>query len=112
MRLLAPFAPHITEELWHSVLENKNSIHEEPWPLFDSKKIEMEEFVIAVSVDGKVRGQLAVSRHDSEEKIKEMACGLDRVAKWVQDDGIRKIVYIPGRLVNIVTGQTKAESKG
>ena len=112
LRLLAPFAPHITEELWHSVLENKNSIHEEPWPLFDSKKIEMEEFVIAVSVDGKVRGQLAVSRHDSEEKIKEMACGLDRVAKWVQDDGIRKIVYIPGRLVNIVTGQTKAESKG
>ncbi len=100
--LLAPFAPHITEELWER-LGYHTSLHKESWPLYREEKTRQETMTIVVQVNGKVRDGFEVLINETELVIKERAKALDKVLKWVQDEAIQKIIYVPGRLVNIVT---------
>jgi len=104
LRLLAPFAPHITEELWRS-MGNKESIHIAPWPVFDLKKAVSLEKTIAIQVNGKVRAKIIVLSEETEAEIKKKAIEYKDILKWTEGKGVARIVYVPGRLVNIVLGE-------
>ncbi len=101
LQLLAPFAPHMAEELW-SAMGNKNSIHIATWPVFDPEKLVEEMVTIAVQINGKVRGQIIVSKDSTEEVVKNQAQGIPEVKKWIDRQQIKKVIYVQGRVVNIV----------
>ncbi|GMQ95315.1 MAG: leucine--tRNA ligase [Patescibacteria group bacterium] len=101
LKLLAPFAPHIAEELWHE-LGNKDSIHLEPWPKYDAEKIKEDTVTIAVQVNGRTRGTFEVAAGASEDEVKNQALSQENVKKWREGKETKKIIYIKGRLVNIV----------
>ncbi len=99
--LLAPFAPHIVEELWQE-LGHKTSIHVDKWPHFNPSKIYVDEVVIGVQINGKVRAELHVTRTHTEEDIKVQAMELPDVKKWTEGKDIKKVIYIKERVINIV----------
>lgn len=99
--ILAPFAPHVTEELWQ-MLGHKKSIHLEPWPTWDEGKIEAGSAMIVIQINGKVRGSFPVSGELSEEEVLKIARSMENVWKWVEGKEIRKVIYVKGRLLNIV----------
>jgi len=101
--LLAPFAPHITEELWSKLGFSQNSIHLEPWPTYDSRKLLKDEITLAVQIDGKVRASLLVVRNQSEEAIRKTALALPEVKKWLDGKDPKKIIIVPERIISIVT---------
>ncbi len=100
--LLAPFAPHITEELWQGVLGNKRSIHLEPWPKYEKKLIETESVVVVIQVNGRVRDQVMVEKGKTEEEIKAIVIVRDKVRKYIDKREIKRVVYVPDKLINIV----------
>ena len=97
--LLAPFAPHITEDLWHT-LGHKKSIHIEEWPTYEKGKLELEFISMAVQVNGKVRASIVVSKDDSEDKIRGQA--LEAVEKWLLGKEPKKVIIVPKKIVSIV----------
>ena len=99
--ILAPFAPHISEELWNKI-GNEFSIHNKDYPIVDNNIMEDESFEVVVQVNGKVRGKLSVTINDSEEEIKNMAKDLDNVKRYIEGNEIVKEIYIPKKLVSIV----------
>jgi len=98
LRLLAPFAPHITEELW----AGKKSIHLAPWPKYDAAKIQEATVKITIQVNGKTRGTLEISRNLSQGEIERQAADLPEIAKWLVGKNIKKIIFVPARLLNFV----------
>jgi leucyl-tRNA synthetase len=104
LRLVAPFAPHIAEELYQ--LENKsaNSIHLENWPLYQAKYLVDEMASIVVQVNGKMRDAILVKRDEvgDQKTIEEAAKNAPKVSKYIEGQQIRKIIYIPGKLINFV----------
>ncbi|MGD8451264.1 MAG: class I tRNA ligase family protein [Phycisphaerae bacterium] len=101
--LLAPFAPHISEELW-SRLGHEDLVTQATWPLYDESLTRDETVEIAVQVNGKVRARLAVPREASEEELTAAARGHEAVARAVGDKEIRRVIVVPGRLVNLIIG--------
>ena len=99
--LLAPFAPHLTEELWQSI-GNEYSIHNQSYPEFDEKVLIEEEKEIAVQVNGKLRATIKINISDSEDEVKEKALNAENVKKHTEDHEIVKIIVIKGKIVNIV----------
>jgi leucyl-tRNA synthetase len=102
IRLLAPFAPHITEEIWREVLGNNNSIHLEPWPEHDELLVQKDTVELPVQVNGKVRTNIEVDVDISEEELKELVMKNITVQKWVEQKEVKKFIYITGKIVNIV----------
>ncbi len=100
--LLAPFAPHLAEELW-SRLGHRERIFKQRWPAPDSRTLAREEVVIVVQVDGKVRSRLTVEAGAPEERIRDQALADQRILNWLAARKVERIVVVPGRLVNIVT---------
>ncbi len=100
--LLVPFAPHLTEELWQR-LTYKNSIHTQSWPKYDSKLIKEETFTMVIQVNGKVREKIEVDADISEEKAKKLALSQEKIKKWLGGKKVKKIIFVPGKLINIVT---------
>ncbi|MEI6479960.1 MAG: class I tRNA ligase family protein [bacterium] len=101
LQILAPFAPHMSEELWRS-LGNKKSIHEVVWPKYDPKKLESDIVTIVVQVNGKLRGEMKVSRTiEEKEAFESLKDNLD-IFKWIEGKEIIKVVFVPTRLINIV----------
>jgi len=101
IHLLAPFAPHLAEELWH-LTGNTGSVFEKGWPLYDSSFILSEEMVIPVQVDGRLRAKLTVARDTSEEEIKNLALSNEKVKRYIEGREISRIIYVPEKLINIV----------
>lgn len=101
LRLLAPFAPHITEELWQEYGE-AGSIHLAPWPEYNEAKIVSDTVTIVVQVNGKIRGEFIVEPNMSEEDLKEKAQTLPSVKQWIDGKEITKIIVVTGKLVSIV----------
>jgi leucyl-tRNA synthetase len=99
--LLSPFAPHITEELWQQ-LGYKDSIHKQKWPKYDSELIKEEMITLIIQVNGKVRDKIEVEADISEEKAKKLAISSQKVQKWISGKEIKKIIFVPGKLINIV----------
>lgn len=101
LRLLASFAPHITEELWHSLGE-KDSIHLAPWPTFDPAKVVDEEVTIGVQINGKLRGELTVKKDEDKDVLKEAALALPKIQEYLAGKSIDTVIVVPGRIINIV----------
>lgn len=101
LRMLAPVAPHVAEEMW-ACLGKPYSIHTQPWPEVDEAAAAEEEITLIVQVNGKVRDRISVPADIDEEKAKELALSSEAVAKYLQDQEPRKVILVPGRLVNIV----------
>jgi leucyl-tRNA synthetase len=101
LQILSPFAPFIAEELFHELGE-KQSIHKSKWPKHDPKKIIDEEIKIVYQVNGKVRAERMIPRDLPENEIKKQALEDAAILPWIEGKEIKKIIYVPGRLVNIV----------
>src|SRR3989339_721396 len=101
LQILAPFAPHITEEIWANLGEKK-SIHKSPWPKWDKKKIIDDTAKIAVQVNGKVRSEIIVGNNTTEEKVKDIALKDKNIISWIEGKIIKRVIYVRGRIVNIV----------
>ena len=100
--LLSPFAPHVAEELWQNVGHNKTITHE-PWPTHNEKYLQEEELTIAIQVNGKLRATITVSANSSEEDITMAAKTETHILPWLEGKTIKKVIYVPGKLVSIVT---------
>jgi len=101
LQLLAPFAPHFSEELWASLGEKK-SIFLEEWPKYNPELIKDEEINLVVQVNGKVRENILVSADIEEDEAKELTLSQESVKKWIEGKDIVKIIFVKGRLINIV----------
>ena len=98
--MLAPTAPHLTEELW-AAKGYEYSIHNQPFPQWDDALAAEEEVTLVLQVNGKVRDRVTVSAGITEEEAKKIALSSERIRAFMKN-GPRKVVYVPGRLVNIV----------
>lgn len=99
--LLAPYAPHVAEELWEK-LGGSGMISRHAWPLYDEKLSVQTTVSIPVQVNGKVRGELVIDVNASQAEVEEQARALDNVAKHLTGVQVRKVIYVPGRLLNFV----------
>ena len=99
--LLAPFAPHMTEELWHEI-GYEGSIHECDWPDYKEKALKKEEITIVIQINGKVRDRINVSPDISEEDLKEKAKEEEKVQEYIAGKEIIKEIVVPKKLINIV----------
>ena len=100
--LLAPFAPHMAEELWHQMGE-KESIHVSAWPSFDEEFLREDTVTIVVQVNGKVRDNLQVSVEEmSQDSVEKLARKGKKTAKYLQGAAVKKVIYVPGKLINFV----------
>ncbi len=98
--LLAPFAPHVTEELWEE-LGHTNSIHAEPWPSFDPEKLEKNESIIAVQVSGKARGVIVAPRGALQAEVVALVLSDEKLARLIPGKPSR-VIFVPGRVINFV----------
>jgi leucyl-tRNA synthetase len=103
LQLLAPFAPFITEELWHH-LGNQKSIHISSWPKFDPEAIRSVTIAIPVQVNGRVRDHITIASDTPEDEIKQLALSTGQVQRFTANQNVLKVIYVPGRIVNVVTG--------
>jgi leucyl-tRNA synthetase len=99
--MLAPFAPHLAEELWE-MLGHRQSIFRQPWPVADEMLAQAETVEVVVQVNGKVRSRQHVPRGMAEDRLRELALADPRTQTWTAGKAVRKIVVIPDKLVNIV----------
>lgn len=99
--LLAPFSPHITEELWHK-LAKQGSIHQAQWPTYDQEATIADEIEIVVQINGKVRDKLTVSPQESKEEVQKKAIARPHIKELIGTKNVVKTICIPGKLVNIV----------
>lgn len=98
--LMSPFAPHIAEELWVE-LGNAPSILQADWPTVDETALHRDEIEMVLQVNGKLRGRIMVSAQADKDAIKEEALNDPTVQKWIEGKTVRKVIVVPGRLVNI-----------
>jgi len=99
--LLAPFAPHISEEIWH-LIGNSKSVHLEKWPVFDEDALRENSYELVIQINGKVRDKINVEINISDDEIKEKTLVRTNVKKWIDNKTIRKIIIVKGRIINIV----------
>lgn len=101
LKLLAPFAPHMTEELWHMLGETE-SIHRASWPTYNEAKTIDINITIAVQVNGKVRAELSITKDDTKEAIESAALALPKIQEYIEGKAIKNVIVVPGKIVNIV----------
>ena len=99
--LLAPFAPHIAEELWQQ-LGRKDSIFLEKWPEYDSKLVKDEEITLIIQINGKLRDQIKAPAGVKEEEAKRLALESKKVIKYMEGKNIQKVIFVKDRLINFV----------
>jgi leucyl-tRNA synthetase len=104
IRLLAPFAPHISEYLWLKHSGKKHSVFEETVPEPDAAALTFATITIPIQIQGKLRSKVEVPIGTSEDDIKKQALEDDKVKKWIEGKKIKQIIYVPNRLINIVIG--------
>jgi leucyl-tRNA synthetase len=105
VRLLAPFAPHLAEELWEQ-LGHRDSVFRASWPAADPAALEREAVQVVVQVDGRVRARLVVPPEIAEDRLRSEALADEKVQPWLRSREVDRVVVVPGRLVNIVTRGT------
>jgi leucyl-tRNA synthetase len=99
--LLGPFAPYLAHELWE-VLGEKGSLLKAPWPKYDAALAKEDEVEIPVQINGKLRSRVVVPADSSEDFVKERALADEKIAAMLAGKQIVKVIYVPGKLVNIV----------
>jgi len=99
--LLAPFAPHITEELWMEI-GHTESVHKQLWPEVDEAALVQDEVTVVVQVNGKVRDRMIVSADISKEDLEKLVLAQPAISEWIEGKTIVKVITVPGKLVNVV----------
>lgn len=102
IKMMSPFVPHITEELWRGAIDANNSVHEQSWPECDEEALKVDNVEIVLQVNGKVRGRLTVPAEATKEELEKIAMADANVQAHIGDATVRKVICVPGRLVNIV----------
>ena len=101
--LLAPFAPHITEELWH-LLGNSDSVHTQPWLKFDPGALVADEITLVIQIMGKTRGSIQVPAQADKVALEKYARESEIAQRYIEGREIKKVIVVPGKLVNFVIG--------
>ena len=102
LKLLAPFAPHLTEEIWAN-LGHKKSIQLERWPEFDINKIFANKITINVQINGKVRASFEMPAGSTQDQVEKMALAMESVSKWLVGKEIRKKMFIKEKILSLIT---------
>lgn len=102
IKMMSPFVPHITEELWRGAIDANSSVHEQSWPECDEDALKVDNVEIVLQVNGKVRGRLTVPAEATKEELEKIAMADANVQAHIGDATVRKVICVPGRLVNIV----------
>jgi leucyl-tRNA synthetase len=102
--VIAPFAPHVAEELWHVALGNTGTICDAQWPAFNEEYLKESTANYAVSFNGKTRFNMAIAADASKEEVEKAALAHESAARWIEGKQIRKVIVVPGKIVNIVVG--------
>ena len=102
--LLAPFAPHLSEEVWVEILGKPFSVHKASWPKYDDSLIRNDTVTIIIQINGKMRGKLSLESgvSDKESEVAHLAKSDEKVAKWLEGKEIIKTIFVPGKLINFV----------
>ena len=103
LQLLAPLAPHISEELWEK-LDNQGVVSSARWPVYNEKALKRDKIEIVIQVNGKTRDKISVASSITNEELKKMATELQSVKRWTEGKTIRKVIVVPGRLINVAVG--------
>ena len=101
LKLLYPFAPHIGEELW-KIIGKENMVHEEAWPTYDEELTKKDSMELVIQVNGKVRDKIEINANLSKDEIEKIALNSENVQKWINNKELRKVIFIPPKLINIV----------
>jgi len=113
LKILAPFAPHISEELWQSLRSSTNyksstniritnSVHNQPWPKYNSKLIKEETFELIIQINGKLRHKIVASYGISQKEAEKLVLAEEKIKNLIGNQKIKKIIFVPNRLINIV----------
>ena len=101
LRLLAPFSPHLAEELWHQ-LGGTDSVHRQNWPVLDPEALVQDTVDVVIQVKGKVRGTIKVPSDADKSTLEQLALASEVAAKWLDGQPPRRVIVVPGKLVNLV----------
>jgi leucyl-tRNA synthetase len=101
--LLSPLAPHIAEELWQ-VLGHSGSLAYAPWPEFDETFTREDTIEMPIQINGRIRGRIIIPISASEEELNKAALSDPKVQKYLEGKTVRKIIFVPKKLINIVVG--------
>jgi leucyl-tRNA synthetase len=99
--VLAPFAPHIAEELWH-VLGNESTVCDAAWPAYDETYLKEDVITYAVSFNGKTRFNMDLPAEATREDVEKAALSHENAAKWMEGKTLKKVIVVPGKIINIV----------
>jgi leucyl-tRNA synthetase len=99
--LLAPFAPHMAEEIWQR-LGHGESLAYHPWPQADAQWLQLDEMVITVHINGKKKAEIKISRGQNEDEIKTLAQSLPAISEKLAEGSVKKVIYVPEKLVNFI----------
>jgi leucyl-tRNA synthetase len=101
LKMLAPFAPYLSEEIWHQ-LGNKNSIHNQKWPSYNSNLIKEKKLTLIVQVNGKMRDQFEAEAGISRDVAEKKALSREKIKNWLIGKKIKRIIFVPDKIINIV----------
>ena len=101
--VLAPYAPHLTEEIW-SMLGGSDSVHAQLWPTYDSEQIKDDQIPFVVQVNGKTRGTIVIDANVAQDQtaVEELVRKNDNIAKHLQGKEVKKVVFVPSKIINFV----------
>lgn len=99
--MLAPFGPHIAEELWH-ILGHENSVCDASWPSHNEEYLKSDTKEYPIQVNGKLRGTVELPSDVTAADAEAAALGLDQIQKWLEGKAPKKVIFVPGRMINIV----------
>jgi leucyl-tRNA synthetase len=100
--MLTPITPHLCHHLWLHIGNSNNSIEDASWPTVDKAALVEDEKLIIVQVNGKLRAKITVTADASKESIESLGLNDENVVKFTEGKTVRKVIYIPGKLLNIV----------
>jgi len=99
--MLSPIVPHACHALWHE-LGHASAVIDQSWPEVDASALQQDTLEIVVQVNGKLRGRVVISAQATEDQARSIALADDNVKRWVEDKPVRKFIYVPGKLINVV----------
>ncbi len=101
IKLMAPFAPHIAEQLWHR-LGHADSVHQQAWPKFDPSALVVDEITLVIQIMGKTRGTIEVPANSDKQALEQYARKSDVAKRYIEGKEVKKVIVVPGKLVNFV----------
>lgn len=103
LKILAPFAPHVCDEIWRDMLHKETSIHLQDWPVYDEAKTHDDTVTLGIQVNGKVRADITVAVDAISSDVEHQVLALSEIQRWIDGKPVKKFIYVPGRIISIVT---------